>query len=164
MLSSVTGCLRVGIELLSCCCLGGGWDRRNRLNWWAYYFFFCFAPVRPKRIRLMTVVLGRRLAAVLGAKRPVAASLTTVLKLFGAAFLLRLAILDRSNRWWLVVGSAGGTRGPGLGCSLLKFGEIQLTAVERCREIKDGGTDQAELPVLHPSACRQLGGLVGSAA
>jgi len=27
---------------------------------------------------------------------------------------------------------------------LLKLGEIQLTAVERGHEIKDGGTDQAE--------------------
>ncbi len=40
----------------------------------------------------MTVVLGRRLAAVLGRKRPVTASRTTVLNRLGSAFLFCRAI------------------------------------------------------------------------
>lgn len=53
--------------------------RRNR--------YFRFAPLRASGIRLVTVVLGRRLAADLGRNRPVNASRTTVVNRFGLAFL-----------------------------------------------------------------------------
>jgi diadenosine tetraphosphate (Ap4A) HIT family hydrolase len=56
------------------------------------YFLFFFVPGRPTRIRSVTVVLGRRLEAVLGRKRPVTASRTTVLRVLGRVFLIRGAI------------------------------------------------------------------------
>ncbi len=61
------------------------WQLLNKLL--GRYFLSCFVRPRPKRIRSVKVVLGRRLAAVLGAKRPVTASRTTVLNRLGSAFL-----------------------------------------------------------------------------
>jgi hypothetical protein len=59
---------------------GGRWSR----------YFFLRRP--PNRIRCVTVVFGRRLAALLGRKRPLTASRTTVVKFLGWAFFRVRAI------------------------------------------------------------------------
>jgi hypothetical protein len=56
---------------------------------------YFFLPRRPRRTRWVTVVLGRRLAALLGRKRPLTASRTTVVNFLGWAFFRASAMRDK---------------------------------------------------------------------
>ncbi len=60
--------------------MAGALDRRREMDVLPGYFFLLR---RPRRTRWVTVVLGRRLAALLGRKRPLTASRTTVVNFLG---------------------------------------------------------------------------------